>query len=203
MTAKQMERFIRHCDKYFGQKNDRVIHPVAMDGLHIDILLYDPTEKFPYWKMVTMGAGDYQMPPAKNTIARRNEYIMLVDQDVDMNDKGTALWYCQKLWAVASYPYVNKIHITYGHSLEWQNEDQTDEMVAAFIDFPQMFDYGILHYKSGLFTDTACLLVVLLNKDDLDRLMKIGPQQFSDYLFPEEEKAPSHFLSEKKRSEKF
>lgn len=198
-----MERFIRHCDKYFGQKNDRVIHPVAMDGLHIDILLYDPTEKFPYWKMVTMGAGDYQMPPAKNTIARRNEYIMLVDQDVDMNDKGTALWYCQKLWAVASYPYVNKIHITYGHSLEWQNKDQTDEMVAAFIDFPQMFDYGILHYKSGLFTDTACLLVVLLNKDDLDRLMKIGPQQFSDYLFPEEEKAPSHFLSEKKRSEKF
>ena len=93
MTAKQMERFIRHCDKYFGQKNDRVIHPVAMDGFHIDILLYDPTEKFPYWKMVTMGAGDYQMPPAKNTIARRNEYIMLVDQDVDMNNKVSRVRY--------------------------------------------------------------------------------------------------------------
>ena len=46
-----------------------------MNEFHIDILLYGPTDKFPYWKMVTMGAGDYQMPPAKNTIARRNEYL--------------------------------------------------------------------------------------------------------------------------------
>lgn len=203
MTAKQMERFVRHCDKYFGQKNDRVIHPVAVDALHVDILLYDPTEKHPYWKMVTMGAGDYQMPPAKNTIARRNEYLMLVDKDVNMNDKETAFWYCQKLWTVSCYSYANKTHVTYGHSFEWQNDDESDEMIAAFLEFPQMFDYGMLHCKSGLFRDTACLLVVLLNKDDLDRLMKIGPQQFSYYLFPDEENAPAHFLSERHRSEKF
>ena len=203
MTTKQMDRFIRHCDKYFGQKNDRVIHPVAMNEFHVDILLYNPTARFPYWKMVTMGASDYKMPPAKNTIAKQNEYIMLVDKDVDMNDKDTAFWYCQKLWRVACYSYANKTHITYGHSFEWQNEDETDEMVAAFLEFPQMFDYGILHCKSGLFTDIACLLVVLLNKNDLDQLMKIGPQQFSEYLFPDNENAPKHFLSEKKRSEKF
>ena len=76
-------------------------------------------------------------------------------------------------------------------------------MVAAFIEFPQMFDYSILHYKSGLFTDIACLLVVLLNKSELDQLMKIGPQQFSEYLFPEDENAPTHFLSERNRSERF
>lgn len=66
-----------------------------------------------------------------------------------------------------------------------------------------MFDYSILHYKSGLFTDIACLLVVLLNKSELDQLMKIGPQQFSEYLFPEDENAPTHFLSERNRSERF
>lgn len=203
MTAKQMERFTQHCDKCFRQKNDRVLHSAAMNDLHIDILLYEPTEEFPYWKMVTMGASDYKMPPAKGAMALRNEYIMLVDQGVDMHDKNAALWYCRKLWMIARYAFENKINITYGHSLEWQNEDDADEMVAAFIEFPQMFDYSILHYKSGLFTDIACLLVVLLNKSELDQLMKIGPQQFSEYLFPEDENAPTHFLSERNRSERF
>ena len=203
MTTKQMERFTQHCNKYFRQKNDRVLHSVAMNDLHIDILLYEPTEEFPYWKMVTMGASDYKMPPAKGAIAMRNEYIMLVDQGVNMHDKDAALWYCRKLWMIARYAFENKINITYGHSLEWQNEDDADEMVAAFIEFPQVFDPGILHYKSGLFTDIACLLVVLLNKSELDQLMKIGPQQFSEYLFPEDENAPTHFLSERNRSERF
>ena len=203
MTTRQMDLFIRHCDKYFGQKNEQVIHPTAMNEFHIDILLYGPTDKFPYWKMVTMGASDYKMPSAKGAIARQNEYIMLIDKDVDMNDKDTALWYCQKLWMISRYSFANKTNITYGHSIEWKNEDEADEMVAAFIEFPQMFDYGILHYKSGLFTDIACLLVVLLNKDDLDRLVKIGPQQFSEYLFPEDGNARKHFLSERNRSKKF
>ena len=47
MTAKQMERFTQHCDKCFRQKNDRVLHSAAMNDLHIDILLYEPTEEFP------------------------------------------------------------------------------------------------------------------------------------------------------------
>ena len=104
---------------------------------------------------------------------------------------------------ISRYSFANKISITYGHSIEWKNEDEADEMVAAFIEFPQMFDYSILHYKSGLFTALACLLVVLLNKSELDQLMKIGPQQFSEYLFPEDGNAHKHFLSERNRSKKF
>lgn len=47
------------------------------------------------------------------------------------------------------------------------------------------------------------IVVIGLTEDDLDRLMKIGPLQFSYYLFPDEENAPAHFLSERHRSEKF
>lgn len=203
MNTKQMDRFICHCDKCFGKEVDCVIHPTDMNGLHIDVLLYSPTEKYPYWKMVTMGASDYKMPRCKNTIAGRNEYIMLVDKDVDMKDEDVAFWYCQKLSMIASYSYTNKIHVTYGHSFEWQSETETDEMIAAFLEFPPIFDCEILHYKPGLFTDIACLLVVLLNKNDLNLLMEIGPEQFSYYLFPEGADKPAHFLSERNRSDKF
>ena len=203
MTTKQMDRFIAHCDKCLGQKNDCVIHPTDIDEFHIDILLYTPTEKYPYWKMITMGASDYKMPRKNPTIAGRNEYIMLVDKDVDMNDKDVASWYYQKLWMIACYSYSNKVHVTYGHSFEWQKEDELAEMIDAYLEVPPIFDYEILNYQSGLFTNVACLLVVLLNKADLDLLMQIGPQRFSEYLSPEDENAPKHFLSEKVRSEKF
>ena len=76
-------------------------------------------------------------------------------------------------------------------------------MIAAFIEFPQIIpDAGVLRCKTGLFKTVACLQVVLLNKDDLSRLMEIGRQAFSEYLYPERGDK-CHFISERRRSEKF
>jgi len=49
----------------------------------------------------------------------------------------------------------------------------------------------------------VCLLVVPLTRAELDRLLEIGPEAFSLWLFPEEESAPQHFLSEVRRTERF
>lgn len=204
MNMKEMEKFTAHCDRYFEQSDCTVLHPVVDNGFHVDVLLYKPTEKYPFWKLVTMGASDYKMPKIPNTVGLFNEYIMFVDKDEDLTDRETVAWYHAKLSMIASYAKFCNTHITYGHSFEWENEDPEDEMIAAFVEFPQVIpDVGMLRCKTGLFKSVACLQVVLLNKADLEKLMKIGPQAFSAYLYPEEEGQPSHFLSEKHRSEKF
>ncbi len=192
---------MRHIGRYFEQDDCTVIHPVAMIGYHVDILLYPPNEKFPFWKLVTMGASDYKMPKIQSTIERRNEYILFVSSAENLDDKQTAEWYCQKLWTVACYAYVYKTHITYAHSFERENDDPNDQMMAAFIDFPQVIpNAGILRWKAGPFKKVACLQVYLMNREDLDLLMQIGPKNFSEYLYPEDENAPMHFLSERVRS---
>ena len=203
MNTKQMDMFMKHCDRYFEQTDCTVLHPVAEGPYHVDVLLYKPTEKYPFWKLVTMGASDYKMPKVQNTIAMRNEYIMFVDKDEDLTDRETALWYHQKLMGVAMFAYAQKTHITYSHSFEWENDDPADEMIAAFIEFPQIIpDAGILRCKLGLFNTTACLQVVLLNKAELEKLMQIGPQAFSEFLYPEED-GKMHYLSQRVRDEKF
>lgn len=203
MKVKEMDKLVRHFDTYFEQSDCMVVHPIVDNGFHIDILLYKPSEKYPFWKLVTMGASDYKMPKIANTISLFNEYVMFVDQDVNLNDKQVLSWYHNKLAMVASYPYFCKAHITYGHSFEWENEDPEDEMIAAFIEFPQIIpNVGMLRCKMSMLKAVACLQVVLLNKADLDKLMAIGPQAFSEYLYPEDDGKP-HFLSEKHRSEKF
>lgn len=204
MNVNEMQKITNHFDKYFEQSDCMVLHPTVQTELHVDILLYQPTQKYPFWKLVTMGVSDYKMPKIRNTFGRQNEFIMFVDQDVDLNDKDTLVWYADKLGLISTYAYHNKTHVTFGHSLEWKNDDPNDEMVAAFIELPQVIEnVGILHCKLGLFKKVACLQVVLLNQSELDKLMEIGPRAFGDYLYPEEDDQKQHFLSEKHRSEKF
>ena len=203
MKTKEMDKIVKHFDKYFEQTDSMVLHPIIDNGFHVDVLLYNPNEKYPFWKLVTMGASDYKMPPVSNTISQYNEYIMFVHADVRLDDQEIVSWYFNKLVMIASFARFNKCHITYGHSFEWQNDDTEDEMIAAFIEFPQIVEtVEMLRCKTSLFKPVACLQVVLLNKDDLAKLMEIGPQAFSEYLYPEDDGKP-HFLSEKHRSDIF
>ena len=203
MKIKEMDKIIKHFDTYFEQTDSMVIHPIVDNGFHVDVLLYKPNEKYPFWKLVTMGASDYKMPPAANTVSQHNEYIMFVHADENLENQEIASWYFNKLVMIASFAHDNQCHITYGHSFEWQNDDPNDEMVAAFIEFPQIIEtVEILRCKIGLLKTIACLQVVLLNKNDLEKLMEIGPQAFSGYLYPDNDAQP-HFLSERHRSDNF
>lgn len=203
MKLKEMDKLTAHFDRYFEQKNEHVLHPIVDNGFHVDVLIYEPTKKYPFWKLVTMGASDYKMPKIPNTIGRRNEYIMFIDADEDLHDKSIMSWYHAKLTMIASYAKFYNTHITYAHSFEWENEDPEDEMIGAFIEFPQVVPTAdVLRCQTGLFKTVACLQVVLLNKDDMNHLMEIGPQAFSEYLYPEQG-GERHFISERRRSEKF
>ena len=203
MKQKEMKKLTNHFDRYFEQNDCMVLHPIVDDGYHVDVLLYKPNQRYPFWKMVTMGASDYKMPDALNTVSRYNEYIMFVDASENLNDMEVVNWYHHKLVMIATFARYNKAHITVGHSFEWENNDPTDEMIAAFIDFPQIVeDVGILRCELGMFKTVACLQAVLLNKSDLDKLMEIRPKAFSDFLYPEEDEK-EHFISERHRSEKF
>ena len=203
MTVNEMKKFSAHMDKYFEQKIYRVIPPIFNIKRHIDVLLYEPTEKYPFWKLVTMGASGYTMPKIPNTISRNNEYIMFVDEKEDLNDKILMFWYYKKLIMIAAYPEGTKTHITYAHSLEWENDSPDDEMVGAFIEFPQVIkDAGIVRCKLSMFKTVACLQVVLLTREELDMRERIGNRAFSDFLYPEDSEI-RHFLSETHRSKNF
>ena len=203
MRIKEMDALTEHFNYYFEQDDPMVLHPIVDNGPHIDVLIYKPTEKYPFWKLATMGASDYKMPNVKNSLGRNNEYIMFADKDEDLSDREIASWYHNKLLTVATFAYHNKTFISYGHSFEWENEDKSDEMVGAFIEFPQVIENtGILRCNINIFKTVIFLQVVLLNGSEVEKLKKIGPQAFSEYLYPDNENEP-HFLSERQRSEKF
>ncbi len=203
MNTKQMERLTAHFDRYFEQDDCLVLHNDSQNP-HIDVLLYKPTEKYPFWKLATMGASDCKLPDPGNELGNRNEYVMFVDKDTDLSDKQTNAFFCDTLLNIAYYPIQNEdVIFSYAHSLEW-GEIENSDMVGAFLEFPQAIDNsGILHCKLGFCKQATVLQVVLLTRKELNRLRKIGPQAFSYYLYPEKIYEKKHFLSERLRTENF
>lgn len=200
MNQNEMDKLINHFDTYFHQSDCTVLHPIVMEP-HIDALLYKPNDAYPYWKLVTMGASDYKMPAPRNTLGNRNEYMMFIDPSEDMTNQEVTNWYFNKLLEIAHYPIVTKSFITYGHSVEWAPNNE-EEMVSAFLEMPQIVgDVGVLRCKLGLMKTAICLQVVLLNRAETNRLLQIGPQQFSSFLYPDA--GDAHFLCERSRSDKF
>lgn len=199
MIFKEMTLIENHLEKYFHSKTYLVLHQTNESEYHIDCLLFKPTEEYPFWKLVTMGASDYEMPKG-HCVELRNEYIMFVDKKEDLNDKSILDYYYNQLVNIANYPIINKTLLTYGHDICWETED---EMCGAYINFPTIIsDPDILRLKLGFFKKIAFLEVVLLTKEDMKLLNKIGYVEFSYYLSPEDE-SKVHYLSQKNRTDAF
>lgn len=200
MHPKEMEKLTQHFNTYFHQDDCMVFHPFTADP-HIDVLLYKPNDAYPYWKLVTMGASDFKMPAPKSSLGNRNEYMMFIDPSEDMTDQEIANWYLRKLFEVAYYPIATGSFISYGHSVEWDPNDE-EEMVGAYLEMPQIIeDTDILRCKLGLLKTAICLQAILLNRQEINKLLEVGSEQFSYFLYPDE--GTQHFICERSRSDRF
>ena len=194
MNTREMDLLINHFNQYFNQPEEGVLHSDEMKDPHIDLVLFRPNEEYPFWKLVTMGASDYRMPKLSPSLGDRNEYMLFIPAEENLRDRATLSWYASTLVDIAVYPYASKTHITYGHSVEWGDNEESD-MVGAFLEMPQVVaGVGILRCKLGLFKQAICLQAKLLTRSEMQKLLQVGPQEFSNYLYPEDD-SPQHFLS--------
>lgn len=186
-----------HLGKYFEDDEPQVLHPMQdIMGYHIDCLVYRPNERYPFWKLVTMGASDFKMPKS-NAIADRNEYIMFIDKNEDLYNQDILNWYYGHILDIATYPIqCNKV-LTYGHDITWETDE---EMCGAYIELPQIIpDSSIVKLKLGLMKEIAFLQIMLLNKMEFALMQDIGNEQFSYYLYPTDRKN-QHFLCQRSRN---
>ena len=192
MKARHMDKFIDHLNYYFEQEDPGVYHRDGMKP-HIDILRYPPNDKYPFWKLVTMGASDCKLSK-KGTIGRFNEYMLFVDEQVRTTELN---WYLDLLVMIALFPFDTGESISYRHSLEFP-ADENEEMKGVVILLPQVIkNTGILHCKLG-FKDVVCLQVMPITESEMKEKLMHGTKVLEDKFYPEN--GEYHFLAEQKRS---
>ncbi len=91
----------------------------------ITTLVFEPTKDMPFWKLCTIGASDSLMPERDMGMGRkanrRNEYMMLVDPEVEISQEKTEwLSLNSLLWATAEYAFNTKENITVSDTIDMQ-----------------------------------------------------------------------------------
>lgn len=200
MTHGQMKKVEEHFIHYFEQDDYIVLHNNDGKTPHIDVLLFEPNLKYPFWKLVTMGASDYKMPGTKTI--DRNEYMMFVNKEVkDPSDISEWTWYYGVLMDVATYARENSCMVSYAHSVDICAGENSD-MVSTYLTFPEALeDPAVLQCKLGLNKKAFCLQVLPITQAELDALFENGIDWFESKIHPEN--GECYCFAEPKRTKRF
>lgn len=141
----EMEALDRSLDRMFladesdmtdeeKEENAFVYHEIVSDDIHLDIMVYRPTEYRPYYKLCTSGLGAYRMPlsdeekddgqPERAELMMylpADWKLMLSEEDEAVFQDENNYWPIRLLKDFARMPLQDGCWIGYGHSMS--NED--------------------------------------------------------------------------------
>ncbi len=203
MNEKTFLKLADHFCKNFEQSEYMVLHNNSA-GRHIDVLLFPATEKYPFWKLATIGASDHRMSKKKG-ISRYNEYVMFVNKDVEFSEKANDWkWYYNILTITALYPISTNETITFAHTIELSDfpklSDKTT-MAGMFLMMPDAIENReLLVCKMGLLKKVACFQVMPVTKQEMVERWTIGFEAFIEkHFYPTDGRTPL-FIAEETRS---
>lgn len=120
-SEKEMGKYDAFMEEAFGSCSN-VFHEIASPDIHLDVCIIEPTDRKPYYQLITMGAGAYKMkvPDAykKNDLAYA-EYVICLPADwnlesEDIND----FWPVKALKDTARIPIWCETWLAYGHTVQ-------------------------------------------------------------------------------------
>ena len=123
-TEKEWNKVSAYIEQQYG-KYDNVLHELVSPDIHCDIVLVEPTEDQPYYKLITMGAGAYQMnvpKSLKGEVYDRAEYVIFLPKDWDLeSDDEEFYWPIGMLKTIARLPIYLENWLGPGHTAQYED----------------------------------------------------------------------------------
>ena len=127
MKSKRQQKLYDHYKTVFGEepifslKLKKNVLPTDMKP--ITTLVFKPTDEMQFWKLCTIGASDYLMPERDigwgRKANRRNEYMMLIAPEVEVNEDSTEwLFLNSLLWSTAEYAFNEQDNLTVSDTVD-------------------------------------------------------------------------------------
>jgi hypothetical protein len=123
-TEKEWNKVSAYIEQQYG-KYDNVLHELVSPDIHCDIVLVEPTEDQPYYKLITFGAGAYQMnvpKSLKGEVYDRAEYVIFLPKDWDLeSDDEEFYWPIGMLKTIARLPIYLENWLGPGHTAQYED----------------------------------------------------------------------------------
>lgn len=194
------EKELDEYEKYIGDcmgEGKQVFHEIASPDIHLDVIIIEPTEAEPYYKLITEGAGAYkQCVPNeyKGYASNYAEYVIYLPATWNINsNEHKDYWPIGELKKIARLPISCDTWLGVGHTIHSEADmspvDPSTEL-NSFILLPTMNKYGEnarLKMKSG--KQISFYTLMPLYQKELDYEMEKGYKAFID-LIPDEDLVP-------------
>lgn len=122
---KDLNEVEEYISKAFGNF-ENVFHEIISPDIHLDVCFIPPTHEEPFFKLVTMGAGAYEMEIPdkwKEYRLERAEYVIYVPKEWDLNSPEIAdYWPIKVLKNVARLPILCDTWLSFGHTTQDDEE---------------------------------------------------------------------------------
>ena len=127
-SEKEMDKVSNYIEQQYG-KYDLVGHEKVSTDIHCDIVIVPPTEEQPYYKLVTMGAGAYQMNVPKKMrpyVCDRAEYVVFLPKDWNLESaKEEYYWPIRMLKTIARLPISTNDWLCDSHDVQLASDGAT------------------------------------------------------------------------------
>lgn len=186
MNTDAMEKLIAHFERCFGQETDTVLHSTAGTDPHIDVLVFAPTQKYPFWKLCTMGASDCKMPKREGvrygkTASPYNEYVMFLDPSLRVEkDSDDWKWYWKVLMETALFPFRSGEALVATDTVDLGLDGPMKGVVLLFPEAVE--DTSVLRCRLGLGKTAVCLQVMPVTSEEMDERLRRGDEG-GDWLY--------------------
>ena len=127
-TTKDWQALEKFIESGIG-KYDFVYHELASPDIHCDIYVINPTKEYPFYRLLTFGAGAYKMKvPGKLTREQsaelaRAEYMISLPVNWDLELKNdTSYWPVKILKTAARLPIMCKTWLGFGHTVQYDED---------------------------------------------------------------------------------
>ena len=123
----EVDEFESFIDETFGYF-DLVYHEVISPDVHLDIIIVPPSEEENYYKLITMGAGAYEMDIPEEIShyeLSRAEYMIYLPAHWDIEgESDEAYWPIRMLKDVARLPINGNTWLADGHTIHGREDKQ-------------------------------------------------------------------------------
>ena len=123
-TEKEWNKVSAYIEQQYGEYKN-VMHEIVSPDIHCDIVIVEPTEDQPYYKLITMGAGAYQMnvpKSLKGEVYDRAEYVIFLPKDWDLeSDDEEFYWPIRMLKTIARLPIYLENWLGPGHTAQYED----------------------------------------------------------------------------------
>lgn len=160
---------VNHYIKYFEQKYSKVYDLKTNNTkFEYSLVLFNPTEKYPYYKLCTCGLSEFVMPfDSLRKDDARNEFIIFFDKDTKIDDNDEDFSFFKNVLKVAVTKEVESNEfISYGHDIRY-NYFNDSNMNGILLMFPEMFNTGLLRCNIGFKKSARILLLMPITNDEL------------------------------------